>query len=52
MSQRSTAAEKARRLNHAREVWQELRDLPAAVTMVMKESGDGMRTGMWRAPAG
>ena len=42
-SQRSTAAEKARRLNRAREVWQQLGDVPAAVTMLMKEYGIGRR---------
>ena len=42
-NRRSTAAEKARRLNRAREVWQRLGDVPAAVTLLMKEYGIGRR---------
>jgi predicted transcriptional regulator len=42
-NQRSTAAEKALRLNYAREVWQQVGALPAAVTHLMEEYGIGRR---------
>jgi hypothetical protein len=42
-SARSTAAEKARRLNHAREVWERVGVLPTAVTQLMQEYGIGRR---------
>ena len=40
---RSTAAEKARRLNHTREMWQQVGVLPTAVTRLMEECGIGRR---------
>ena len=43
MRQRSTAAEKAQRLNHARRVWAEVGVLPAAVARLMTASGVGRR---------
>jgi hypothetical protein len=43
MRKRSTAAEKAMRLNYAREVWQEVGVLPAAVERLMQECGIGRR---------
>ena len=43
MRKRSTAAEKAQRLNHARRVWAEVGGLPAAVARLMAEYGVGRR---------
>lgn len=43
MRKRSTAAEKAQYLNHARQVWAEATSLPAAVARVMAEAGVGRR---------
>jgi hypothetical protein len=40
---RSTAAAKARRLNHAREIWQQVGVLPTAVRHLMQEYGIGRR---------
>jgi hypothetical protein len=40
---RSTAAEQAGRLNHAREVWHEVRDVSPAVGRLMQEYGIGRR---------
>jgi hypothetical protein len=37
------ATECARRLNYAREVWEETRDLPAAAKRLMRECGIGRR---------
>ena len=43
MRKRSTAAEKAQRLNHTRRVWAEVGVLPAAVVRLMAEYGVGRR---------
>lgn len=43
MRKRSTAAEKAEYLNHARQVWADEERLPAAVARVMAEAGVGRR---------
>lgn len=43
MRKRSTAPEKAMRLNDAREVWAEVGGLPAAVEQLMREWGVGRR---------
>jgi hypothetical protein len=43
MRRRSTAAEKARRLNHAREVWHEVGDASPAVGRLMQDYGIGRR---------
>ena len=40
---RSTAAEKAASLNHARQVWAEAASLPTAVARVMADTGVGRR---------